>query len=98
MNMIMLLIVAVAVFAYYGGASCPKILKDNKQMLMGVVVGLLLGSFFGIRIEGAGPAVGGPGASAAGSGDLITLFGQAEVGEGESASHTNPRPEIDGGH
>ena len=50
--MIMLSIVAVAVFAYYGGASCPKILKDNKQMLMGVVVGLLLGSFFGIRIEG----------------------------------------------
>jgi hypothetical protein len=52
MNMIMLSIVAVAVFAYYGGASCPKILKDNKQMLMGVVVGLLLGSFFGVRLEG----------------------------------------------
>ena len=50
--MIMLSIVAVAVFAYYGGASCPKILKDNKQMLMGVVVGLLLGSFFGVRLEG----------------------------------------------
>ena len=48
----MLSIVAVAVFAYYGGASCPKILKDNKQMLMGVVVGLLLGSFFGVRLEG----------------------------------------------
>ena len=52
MNMIMLLIVAAVVFAYYGGASCPKVLKDNKQMLMGVVVGLLLGSFLGVRIEG----------------------------------------------
>ena len=50
--MIMLLIVAAVVFAYYGGASCPKILKDNKQMLLGVLVGLLLGSFFGVRIEG----------------------------------------------
>lgn len=52
MNMIMLLIVAAVVFAYYGGASCPKVLKDNKQMLLGVVVGLLLGSFLGVRIEG----------------------------------------------
>ncbi len=52
--MIMLLIVAAVVFAYYGGASCPKVLKDNKQMLLGVVVGLLLGSFFGVRIEGFG--------------------------------------------
>ena len=52
MNMIMLLIVAAVVFAYYGGASCPKVLKDNKQMLLGVVVGLLLGSFFGVTIEG----------------------------------------------
>ena len=50
--MIMLLVVALVVFAYYGGASCPKILKDNKQMLLGVVVGLLMGSFFGVRIEG----------------------------------------------
>ena len=52
MNMIMLLIVASVVFAYYGGASCPKVLKDNKQMLLGVLVGLLLGSFFGVAIEG----------------------------------------------
>ena len=57
--MIMLSIVAVAVFAYYGGASCPKILKDNKQMLMGVVVGLLLGSFFGVRLEGFADLDGG---------------------------------------
>lgn len=50
--MIMLLVVAAVVFAYYGGASCPKVLKDNKQILLGVVVGLLLGSFFDVRIEG----------------------------------------------
>ena len=59
--MIMLSIVAVAVFAYYGGASCPKILKDNKQMLMGVVVGLLLGSFFGVRLEGFAELLDGGG-------------------------------------
>lgn len=61
MNMIMLLIVAAVVFAYYGGASCPKVLKDNKQMLLGVVVGLLLGSFFGVRIEGMTTGITGTG-------------------------------------
>ena len=53
--MIMLLIVAAVVFAYYGGASCPKVLKDNKQMLLGVVVGLFLVNFMnGNNIEGFG--------------------------------------------
>ena len=51
--MIILLIVAAVVFAYYGGASCPKILKDNKQMLLGVLVGLFLVKFLnGNNIEG----------------------------------------------
>ena len=36
------------------GARFPKVLKDNKQMLLGVVVGLLLSSFFGVRIEDFG--------------------------------------------
>ena len=52
--MITLSILALVVFAYYGGASCPKMLKDNRQMLLGVVVGLALVSFMGVGIEGYG--------------------------------------------
>ena len=59
MNMIMLLVVAAVVFAYYGGNICPKVLKDNKQILLGVLVGLLLGSYFGVRIEGFSTIDGG---------------------------------------
>ena len=50
--MFTLLVLALVVFAYYGGASCPKVLKDNRQMLLGVVVGLALFSFMGVGIEG----------------------------------------------
>jgi hypothetical protein len=45
MNMIMLLILALVLCAYFW-PGCPKMLKDNKQMLLGVVVGLVLCSFF----------------------------------------------------
>ena len=49
MNIITLSLLALVVFAYYGGASCPKVLKDNRQMLLGVVVGLALVSFMGVE-------------------------------------------------
>ena len=45
MNMIMLLILALVLCAYFW-PDCPKMLKDNKQMLLGVVVGLVLCTFF----------------------------------------------------
>ena len=45
MNMIMLLILALVLCAYFWSGS-PKLLKDNKQLLLGVVVGLVLCSFF----------------------------------------------------
>lgn len=49
MNMFTLLVLALVVFAYYGGASCPKVLKDNRKMLLGVVIGLALFSFMGVE-------------------------------------------------
>ena len=43
--MIMLLILALVLCAYFWSA-CPKMLKDNKQMLLGVFVGLVLCTIF----------------------------------------------------
>jgi hypothetical protein len=46
MNNVLVLSIACVVFTYYGGNYVPKMLKDNKQMLLGVVAGLLLCTFF----------------------------------------------------
>jgi hypothetical protein len=54
MNMMSLALVAVVAFTYFGGQNVPKVLKDNKQMLLGVFVGVLAGQFLGLRIEGNG--------------------------------------------
>ena len=51
MNMITVLIVALVLGAYFY-PDCPKMLKDNKQMLLGVFVGLLGGQYLGVKIEG----------------------------------------------
>ena len=52
MNMIMLLILALVLCAYFW-PDCPKMLKDNKQMLLGVVVGLIFCKYFkGDLVEG----------------------------------------------
>jgi hypothetical protein len=52
MNMMSLALVAVVAFTYFGGQNVPKVLKDNKQMLLGVFVGVLAGQFLGLKIEG----------------------------------------------
>ena len=52
MNQLSLVIVALVAFTYFGGSYVPKVLKSNKQMLLGVVGGLVLGSFFGVGLEG----------------------------------------------
>ena len=52
MNMLMLVVVALVALCYFGGNKCPKVLKDNKEMLLGVAAGLVLCSFFGMRLEG----------------------------------------------
>ena len=52
MNNLLIAAVAVVGFCYFGGNKCPKVLKDNKEMLLGVLVGLALCSFMGVRLEG----------------------------------------------
>ena len=54
MNNLMLAVVALVLFGYFGGSNVPKILRDKKEMLLGVVGGLVLCSFFGMRMEGYG--------------------------------------------
>ena len=52
MNMIMLLILPLVLCAYFWPGS-PKLLKDNKQILLGVVVGLIFCKYFkGDLVEG----------------------------------------------
>ena len=52
MNNLMLLVVLGVAFVYCGGSNVPAVLRNNKQLLGGVVVGLFLCSFFGMRLEG----------------------------------------------
>ena len=53
MNQLLLFITILVIFSYFGGSNVPKVLKDNKQMLLGVVIGLVLPSV-GVNIEGNG--------------------------------------------
>jgi len=52
MNTLMLVALAVVLFCYCGGKYCPSVLKQNKEMLLGVLVGMALCSFAGLRLEG----------------------------------------------
>ena len=52
MNQFTVLVLLLVVFCYCGGKYCPAVLKQNKQILLGVVGGLVLASFFGVRLEG----------------------------------------------
>lgn len=60
MNTLMLVVLAVVLLCYCGGKYCPKVLSSNKEMLLGVLVGLVLCSFAGLKLEGL------PAAAAAG--------------------------------
>ena len=51
MNMLLVLIALVA-FTYFGGQNVPKILKDNKQIILGVLVGVLLHHVLRDRVDG----------------------------------------------
>ena len=48
----MLVAFAVVAFCYCGGKYCPKVLSSNKEMLLGVLVGVALCSFADLRMEG----------------------------------------------
>mgnify|MGYP001280182921 CR=1 FL=1 len=54
MNTLLIVVVSVVGFCYFGGNKCPKILKHNKEMLLGVLIGLALCSFMGVKLEGLG--------------------------------------------
>jgi len=42
MNQIMLVIVALVGFAYFGGANVPSVLRQNKEILLGVLIGCVI--------------------------------------------------------
>jgi len=50
MNQLILVIVFV-VYVYFGGKYVPNLLKQNKEILLGIVGGLVLCSFFGVQFE-----------------------------------------------
>jgi hypothetical protein len=51
MNQFTIAVLVLVVFCYFGGKYCPSVLKQNKQILLGVVGGLVLASFFGFKLE-----------------------------------------------
>ena len=51
-NQIILLSILLLFFVYYGGKYVPTVLKQNKEILVGVVGGLVLCVFLKSRIEG----------------------------------------------
>ena len=52
MNNLMLVVLAVVAFCYCGDKYCPSVLKQNKQLVLGVLVGMALSSFAGLKLEG----------------------------------------------
>ena len=50
----MLIVVALVALCYCGGKYCPAVLRQNKEMLLGGAIALVLSSFFGMRLEGLG--------------------------------------------
>ena len=52
MNTLMLVALAVVALCYCGGKYCPKVLSSNKEVVLGVLVGMALCSFAGLRLEG----------------------------------------------
>ena len=52
MNALLIVALAVVGFCYCGGKYCPSVLKQNKEMLLGVLVGMALCSFAGLKLEG----------------------------------------------
>ena len=51
----MLILSFVLVLCSYFWAACPKILKKNKQILLGVFIGILLNQYMGNVVEGLEP-------------------------------------------
>ena len=54
MDMILLVLIAIIGFTYFG-QNVPNIFKGNKQLLLGVLVGVLLQKYTGELVEGLSP-------------------------------------------
>ena len=52
MNTLILILALVVGLCYFGEKYCPAVLKQNKQILLGVLIGLGSASFMGVGIEG----------------------------------------------
>ena len=52
MNKLMLIVGVIVAGVYFGGSNVPKVLRDNKKMLCGVLVGVVLSVLMGSRLEG----------------------------------------------
>ena len=49
MNKLVMIVFTLLAFTWYGGQHVPKVLKDNKQVVLGVAVGLVLNMFMGVE-------------------------------------------------
>jgi len=58
MNTLMLVVVVLVLFVYFGGSKVPSVLRQNKELLLGAAGGLVLCSFFDLRMEGLGAGLG----------------------------------------
>ena len=52
MNQLMIIVLVLVLFVWFGGSRVPSVLKKNKDILLGIVLGLVLCSFLGMRLEG----------------------------------------------
>tara|TARA_B100000700_G_scaffold312156_1_gene395350 strand:+ start:276 stop:791 length:516 start_codon:yes stop_codon:yes gene_type:complete len=52
MDQLLLFITVLVAFSYFGGSNVPKVLRDNKQVILGLVGGLVLCSFMCKNVEG----------------------------------------------
>ena len=52
MNRLLLFSIVLVLFIFYGGKNVPKVMKNNKEILLGIVGGLVLCSFLGMNLEG----------------------------------------------
>lgn len=49
MNQLMLFVVVLVAFIYFGGSNVPKILRNNKKIIFGIFIGLILCSFLSLE-------------------------------------------------
>ena len=74
MNNLMIVVLAVVLICYCGGKYCPKVLSSNKEVVLGVLVGMALCSFAGLKLEGFGSVENCITTCGTDSGDACQIF------------------------